>query len=267
VRDNVARVLKQFTPASWTRYDWRVFGDLKRFLYVLAMALAIMVVELDAFFLKFIFRLQPASLLNLYRLLLWWAVGMVGLRDYYAFMTDDSIKRLGATCWVCLAMAILELLVVLKFGMQLPEWRHARPPRAVVVVWTTAGAAALIACVWWFAYALPRRREQRVAAAAAAAAAAEAAAGQAAARVAAAGVAAAGVAAAGVAAAGVAAAGAAAAAEAAESAMAPHEEAPRRAAASGGGRRATARKAAQPAPPKRERARSPSALRRRAANQ
>ena len=121
VSGKIARLAQQFTPYSWTRYDWRVFEDIKRFGCVIFMVVGIMICELDAFFLKFILYIQPRSPLNVYRLLIWWAVGMVALRDYYAYITDPRIKRLGSTCWVVLAILIMELAVVVKFGYTLPE--------------------------------------------------------------------------------------------------------------------------------------------------
>ncbi len=156
VRGKLARLGAQFTPYVWTRYEWAVFSDPKRFAYVTAMVVGTMVIELDAFFLKYILHVTPASPLNVYRLLLWWAVGMVALRDYYAFMTNPAIKRLGATMWTVLAMMLLEFIVVLRFGSA--EWAGKRPPQAVIVWWSVALVVSTIALTWWFGYELPKRK-------------------------------------------------------------------------------------------------------------
>lgn len=125
---------------------------------VFFMVVGVMICELDAFFLKFILHVQPKSPLNVYRLLLWWAVGMVALRDYYAFITDPKIKRLGSTCWVVLAMLVMELAVVVRFGVSLPEWQGKVPPTDVVYAWTATGVVFLASLIWWFGVALPQRR-------------------------------------------------------------------------------------------------------------
>jgi hypothetical protein len=156
VRGKLARLGAQFTPYAWTRYEWAVFSDPKRFAYVSAMVVGTMVIELDAFFLKYILHITPASPLNVYRLALWWAVGMVALRDYYAFMTNPAIKRLGATMWTVLAMMLLEFIVVLRFGST--EWAGKRPPQAVVVCWSVVLVASAAALTWWFGWELPKRK-------------------------------------------------------------------------------------------------------------
>lgn len=69
---------------------------------------------------------------------------MVGLRDYYAWMTDPRIKRIGSTAWVMLAMMILEALVVFKFRAHL--WKGVQPPTEVTVAWAV-GLALLIGFV------------------------------------------------------------------------------------------------------------------------
>jgi len=148
IRGKALRALAQFTPQSWTPYQWHMLRDLRRLGYVLAVCAGIMVVELDAFFLKDILWAPPESKLNLYRLLIWFAVGMVGLRDYYAFMTDSRVKRLGSTAWIMLAMAILELLVVVKFAPELYKGRSI--PAGIAAAWAAAAALAAAWVVWWY---------------------------------------------------------------------------------------------------------------------
>ena len=58
--------------------------------------------------------MPPSSPLNVYRLVVWWLICMPGLRDYYAFVSDPAVAKIGATCWIMLAACVLELLLVLK---------------------------------------------------------------------------------------------------------------------------------------------------------
>jgi hypothetical protein len=73
----------------------------------------------------------------------------VGLRDYYAFMTDRKIKRLGSTAWTMLAMMIVEFLVVIKFGKEL--YKDRPMPAYIAWSWAIAGAAFVAWMVYWFA--------------------------------------------------------------------------------------------------------------------
>ena len=148
IKGKALRVLQQFTPASWTPYSWGVLREPRRLAYVLVICAGAMVVELDAFFLKDIFWLPPSSVANVYRLLIWVAVGMVGLRDMYAFMDDPHIKRLGSTAWVMVAMMAIELLVVIKFAPEL--YKGKAIPAVVVALWAVAAAAGGAWLWWWF---------------------------------------------------------------------------------------------------------------------
>lgn len=148
VKGKLQRAVLQFTPASWTPYKWHLLHDFRRFCYVLAVVVGAMVIELDAFFLKDLFWVQPTSKLNVYRLIVWWAVAMVGLRDYYAFMNDRSLKRLGSTAWVMLAMMLIEALTVIKFGRHL--YKDKPLPPTIAWAWGTVLTAFAGWTVWWF---------------------------------------------------------------------------------------------------------------------
>lgn len=148
VKGKLQRAVLQFTPASWTPYKWHLMHDFRRFAYVLAVVVGAMVIELDAFFLKDLFWVQPTSKLNVYRLIVWWAVAMVGLRDYYAFMSDRSLKRLGSTAWVMLSMMLIEALTVIKFGRHL--YKDKPLPPTIAWAWGAVLTAFAGWTVWWF---------------------------------------------------------------------------------------------------------------------
>jgi hypothetical protein len=104
-----------------------------------------------------------------YRLTLFFAVGMVGLRDVYALMANPAaVKRLGSTGWTLLACILLEAAVVVKFGF-LGKYRNKVAPPEVTAIWSAAAVIAAAVCVWWYCWERPRRS----AAAAAASVAAE----------------------------------------------------------------------------------------------
>lgn len=152
----VARALTQFTPLHASPYHWHMFSDVRRFGYVLLLLAGCMMVELDAFFLKDIFWVPSTSYLNVARLVLWWPMSMVGLRDYYAFMVDPGVKRLGSAAWIMLATMVTEFLVVLRFGVV--HYAGKRMPTEIAVAWGVTLAAASIGLVLWFGFIQPRRR-------------------------------------------------------------------------------------------------------------
>ena len=50
-------------------------------------------VELNAFYLKFLLWLPPTEMLNTYRLLMHWLVGLVGASEVYRFLTDPCVYK------------------------------------------------------------------------------------------------------------------------------------------------------------------------------
>jgi len=61
LRGKLVRALQQFTPYSTTHYEWGVFKDVRRLLYVVGVCIMTTIVDLDSFFLKDIFWIQPPS--------------------------------------------------------------------------------------------------------------------------------------------------------------------------------------------------------------
>ena len=110
-----------------------------------------MLVDLNAFFLKYIFHAEVESPLNKARLCLWGLVAISSLRDAYAcYCSMEAHPRVGTSGWVALAMLAVETALVAKFGAQLPEWAGKAAPRGVVLAWAAVAlpTAALLAH-WW----------------------------------------------------------------------------------------------------------------------
>jgi len=75
-------------------------------------------------------------------------MGLPATRDYYNFIEADSLSlsKLGSFAWLGLALAVVETLVVMKFGHGLfPEpW-----PTKTVAIWSTVlGVSSVMFIVW-----------------------------------------------------------------------------------------------------------------------
>ncbi|URE24312.1 phosphatidylserine synthase [Musa troglodytarum] len=83
----VKRTLGQFTPARWDKDEWHpLLGPWRNPLIV-------------------------------YRLVLWWLIAIPTIREYNTYLQDRKpVKKLGAFCWLSLAICIVELLICVKFG-------------------------------------------------------------------------------------------------------------------------------------------------------
>ncbi|GFR77213.1 phosphatidylserine synthase 1 [Elysia marginata] len=90
-----------------------------RILAVWILILAWQMVELNTFFLKHIFYLQPSHMLNLVRLLLICLISAPTIRQYYVYVTDTRCKRVGTQLWVFCAIMLTESIICIKFGLQM----------------------------------------------------------------------------------------------------------------------------------------------------
>eukprot|EP01112_Ceratiomyxa_fruticulosa_P016204 TRINITY_DN4861_c0_g1_i1.p1 TRINITY_DN4861_c0_g1~~TRINITY_DN4861_c0_g1_i1.p1 ORF type:complete len:448 (+),score=87.58 TRINITY_DN4861_c0_g1_i1:390-1733(+) len=125
------RAVSQFTPDHYDEYRWEMLANWKRFVAVIIVIAVISVVELNAFFLKYLLWIPPPHPINVVRLFIWSAIGMPGLREYYSFVTDTNTKRFGTMSWLCCAIVGLETLICIKFGRG--EFTEPAPP---IVVWS-----------------------------------------------------------------------------------------------------------------------------------
>merc|ERR1712000_354487 len=135
-RRKLVRVAQQLLPASWEHYEWRVLSGW-RALFGFIGALGIMsLVELNAFYLKTALWIPPPHPINICRLVLWWAMAIPGMREYYQFLSDENENKLGTMSWLSVACAGVEVLITYKFGVGI--WDQAVAPASVKISWTLA---------------------------------------------------------------------------------------------------------------------------------
>ncbi|XP_073284464.1 CDP-diacylglycerol--serine O-phosphatidyltransferase 1-like isoform X3 [Primulina huaijiensis] len=160
IMSKVKRTLGQFTPAQWDKDEWNPFLGPLRFIQVLSLCIIFLTVELNTFFLKFCLWIPPRNPLIVYRLVLWWLISIPTIREYNSYLQDRKpVKKVGAFCWLSLAICIVELLICVKFGKGLfpnsmPKW--------LVILWMCVGMWLLIFLgTWsWQLHRLIRRKLQ-----------------------------------------------------------------------------------------------------------
>jgi len=127
-------------------YRWEVLTSWRRLAAVIVLVSAISLIELNAFFLKFVLWIPPPHPINVVRLFLWWGIGLPGVREFYQWVTDKNCKKFGPMSWLCAALMIMEFLVWFKFG----KGMFPKPaPPLVVYSW---GASIVLFLIWgiWF---------------------------------------------------------------------------------------------------------------------
>jgi len=146
-RGKITRILKQFTPYSWTDFDWRPTSSLKRWVSMLGVIGYFLLAELNTFYLKFVLWIPPPHVLCLGRLVFFLFVGAVAMRETFQLMDDPNCKTLGAQTFVIGAIIVTELLICLKF-----DWETVTKPlpNHITVAWIIGFVILLLWTVWHF---------------------------------------------------------------------------------------------------------------------
>ncbi|MBA0563191.1 hypothetical protein Golob_008189 [Gossypium lobatum] len=131
----VKRTLGQFTPAQWDKDEWHPLLGPMRFVQVLSLCIVFLTVELNTFFLKFCLWIPPRNPVIVYRLILWWLIAIPTIREYNSYLQDRKpVKKVGAFCWLSLAICIVELLIGIKFGHGMSEIPYIDSPWIMLIV-------------------------------------------------------------------------------------------------------------------------------------
>jgi len=114
------RALLQFTPESLAPTRWLDPGcSWMRFVAIFQLVLIFQVVELNTFFVKHIFPMPAEHPICVFRILINGLMGAPAARQYYTYVTDRSCKRLGSQVWVFIFISLSELVLNIKFGLDL----------------------------------------------------------------------------------------------------------------------------------------------------
>lgn len=85
-------------------------------------------VELNTFFVKHIFPMPVAHPICVARILITGLMAAPATRQYYTYITDKQCKRLGSQAWVFVCITLSELILNIKFGLDLFSHTQVRVP-------------------------------------------------------------------------------------------------------------------------------------------
>lgn len=151
------RILKQFTPYSWTEFDWHPTESLSRWIFTIGLVAFFLMAELNCFYLKFVLWIPPPHFINFSRLVLLVPVGAVAIREAYQYLNDPNCDKLGQQAWIAIAMVVTEVLIVLKFDLPLVM---KLPPVGVLIFWALFGMVLTLWTLWFF-FVRPYRKHKR----------------------------------------------------------------------------------------------------------
>lgn len=146
-RGKMKRLALQFTPYSWTDFDWRPLSSLKRWLAMLAIIAIFLLAELNTFYLKFVLWIAPPHWLNLLRLAFFLFMGAAAMREGFQYLDDPNCKKFGRQAWMIIAIIITEFLIVVKFDFV----TISKPlPPHVAVFWILGLITLIVWTIWKF---------------------------------------------------------------------------------------------------------------------
>ena len=139
--------LRQLGPKKFDSYNWGYFRTAKRFAAVTLMVMFVMLVELNAFFLKTVLYIPPPKTINIVRLAIWATAAIPAIREFYQYVTDPHMKVFGTSCWLMGFVGLTECLVVLRHG----KGRFTAPfPTWVLCMWALIVVSWLSFFVYFF---------------------------------------------------------------------------------------------------------------------
>ncbi|KAI9227441.1 MAG: phosphatidyl serine synthase-domain-containing protein [Piptocephalis tieghemiana] len=131
-KGKLRRSVQQFTPHSWTKFEWRALENWRNYFGVIGLLFTALVCELNAFYLKYLLWIPPVHWINVLRLVIFFLCSIPGVRELYQYMSDPNCKRLGAHTWLQLANLATEVLIIVKFS----DGEFPKPmPTHIKILW------------------------------------------------------------------------------------------------------------------------------------
>lgn len=138
------RAVLQFTPESWIKVNWYNDAALRRILAVYAFVMVWLITELNTFFLKHIFAIDTSHPLVFWRIVLIVLISAPSIRQFYLFVTDNHVKRMGMQTWIYVAVCALEAAICIKFGRK--QFSHVNI--TLICLWIVIMAVLSFFVVW-----------------------------------------------------------------------------------------------------------------------
>ena len=147
ITGKVKRSVAQFTPYSWTDFNWAATKSLKGYVIVVLLCTLLLTSEVMGFYLKYLLWIPPPNILYVGRSILYAFAGCAGIRELYQYCTDSGYPKIGSQAWVLMAIIVTEVLVVFKWG----KGNFTAPfPKLVIAFWSVFILIMTIFPIWQF---------------------------------------------------------------------------------------------------------------------
>ena len=126
---------------GWIIYKWNPLQSLTRWLTVIFLITSLLILKLNAFYLKFILWIPTDHPINIIRLVFISLCGSVMVHEVFQRIKDPSYKKMGHQSRIVLSIMVTEMWICVKFG-----WNTVtKPPPSHVAVGWIIGTFLLVA--------------------------------------------------------------------------------------------------------------------------
>ncbi|MES1922906.1 Phosphatidylserine synthase 2 [Bonamia ostreae] len=137
----------QLSPESWAKTEWHPLATIKRFVVVNLVAFGIFMVEVNVFALKSALKIPHDNILNIYRVVFWFMLGVPATRQCYFYLSDPNVTRFGTVASLAVVTLFVETATAIKFSLaDLP----AKIPTRSLVLWGVYILLYAVGCVVMF---------------------------------------------------------------------------------------------------------------------
>ncbi|KAF4663757.1 hypothetical protein FOL47_005568 [Perkinsus chesapeaki] len=137
------RAVLQFTPYSWSRYDWP--RDASHWVLSQVAWLQCYILELNSFFLIHAFALKPSHIFCPVRQLALAFHGAQAVPEWYEYIKGRT-KRIGHNVWLLSCVTVLETIICIRYGNATHHFLtdDTSPPKGDIIAWVVFCCVTLL---------------------------------------------------------------------------------------------------------------------------
>ena len=113
----VNNLARKFLPGVLEKYEWSVTKDLISFMGTLTLVVMMLVIDCNNFFLKYLLWVPAEHDICLIRVLMWGFCAIATTKEWYEYITNPNMRRIGPFSWMSIYASSIETLAVIKFSI------------------------------------------------------------------------------------------------------------------------------------------------------
>lgn len=114
-KEKISRMMKQFTPRSYTKFEWKPLESPRRYFVFWMIVVIHMILEVNVFSVKMVFKMTPKNPFVITYLIMHIVVAAPSVMEWYMYAIGER-NTIGAFGSACILLAFTEISLVIKQG-------------------------------------------------------------------------------------------------------------------------------------------------------